>query len=40
MSESPMLQDSLTLRRPRANDGDFAFQVLKETMREYAIASW
>lgn len=31
---------SLTLRRATARDADFAFQVLKETMREYVIATW
>jgi GNAT superfamily N-acetyltransferase len=30
----------LTLRRATARDADFAFQVLKETMQEYAIATW
>jgi ribosomal protein S18 acetylase RimI-like enzyme len=33
-------QDSLTLRRARAEDGEFAFRVLKETMRDYAVATW
>lgn len=33
-------QDSLTLRRARPEDWDFAFQVLKETMRDYAVATW
>jgi GNAT superfamily N-acetyltransferase len=33
-------RDPLTLRRANANDADFAFGVLKETMREYAIATW
>jgi GNAT superfamily N-acetyltransferase len=33
-------QDSLTLRRANAKDADFAFRVLKETMREYVVATW
>jgi GNAT superfamily N-acetyltransferase len=33
-------QDSLTLRRARAEDADFAFRALKETMRDYVIATW
>jgi len=33
-------QDRVTLRRARAEDGEFAFRVLKETMRDYAIATW
>ena len=30
----------LTLRRATAEDADFAFQVLKETMRDYVVATW
>jgi hypothetical protein len=33
-------RNHLTLRRAEAKDADFAFQVLKETMRDYAIATW
>jgi GNAT superfamily N-acetyltransferase len=33
-------QDSLTLRRANAEDAEFAFRVLKETMRDYAVATW
>jgi ribosomal protein S18 acetylase RimI-like enzyme len=32
--------DSLTLRRANAEDAEFAFRVLKETMRDHAIATW
>jgi hypothetical protein len=35
-----MMHDSLTLRRANEEDVDFAFRVLRETMREYAIATW
>ena len=35
-----MLQDSLTLRRAKAGDAEFAFRVLEQTMREYVIATW
>ena len=31
---------SLTLRRANAEDAEFAFRVLKETMREYVEATW
>lgn len=31
---------ALALRRASAEDVEFAFRVLKETMREYAIATW
>jgi hypothetical protein len=31
---------SLTLRRANAEDADFSFRVLKETMRDYAVATW
>jgi ribosomal protein S18 acetylase RimI-like enzyme len=34
------LQNSLTLRRANAEDAEFAFGVLKETMREYVISTW
>jgi GNAT superfamily N-acetyltransferase len=30
----------LTLRRARPEDVEFAFRVLEETMREYAVATW
>ena len=30
----------LKLRGASANDAEFAFQVLKETMREYVVATW
>ena len=33
-------RDGLTIRRANAEDAKFAFGVLKETMREYAIATW
>lgn len=33
-------KDSLTLRCATAEDAEFAFQVLKETMREYVVATW
>jgi hypothetical protein len=33
-------RNHLTLRRAEAEDADFAFRVLKETMRDYAIATW
>jgi GNAT superfamily N-acetyltransferase len=33
-------QNSLTLRRAGAHDVDFSFQLLKETMRGHAIATW
>ena len=33
-------EDSLILRRANAEDAAFAFRVLEETMREYAIATW
>lgn len=33
-------QNSLTLRRAGAQDAEFAFRVLKETMRDHAIATW
>jgi ribosomal protein S18 acetylase RimI-like enzyme len=33
-------RDHLTLRRASAEDAEFAFHVLKETMREYAVATW
>jgi ribosomal protein S18 acetylase RimI-like enzyme len=35
-----MLRESLTLRPAGVSDADFAFRVLKETMRDYAIATW
>jgi GNAT superfamily N-acetyltransferase len=35
-----MSQSPLTLRRATADDADFAFQVLKEAMREYVVATW
>ena len=38
--ERTLPQDSLTLRRARAEDWEFAFRVLKETMRDYAVATW
>lgn len=34
------VKDSLTLRRANAGEAEFAFRVLKETMREYAMATW
>jgi hypothetical protein len=34
-----MSQYPLTLRYATADDADFAFQVLKETMREYVVAT-
>jgi GNAT superfamily N-acetyltransferase len=34
------VQDSLSLRRAKTEDAEFAFGVLKETMREYAVATW
>ena len=34
------VKDSLTLRRANADEAEFAFRVLKETMREYAMATW
>jgi ribosomal protein S18 acetylase RimI-like enzyme len=30
----------MTYRRAKAEDADFAFGVLKETMREYVVATW
>ena len=39
-SSVAMLQGSPTLRRAAAVDAEFAFRVLKETMRGYAIATW
>jgi ribosomal protein S18 acetylase RimI-like enzyme len=33
-------RNHLTLRRAEVEDLDFAFRVLKETMRDYAIATW
>jgi ribosomal protein S18 acetylase RimI-like enzyme len=33
-------RNRLTLRRAEAEDLDFAFRVLEETMREYVIATW
>jgi RimJ/RimL family protein N-acetyltransferase len=33
-------QDSLSLRRAKAEDADFVFRILKETMREYVVATW
>ena len=33
-------RDSLALRRASEEDVDFAFQVLKETMRDYVVATW
>jgi GNAT superfamily N-acetyltransferase len=33
-------RDSLTLRRAKAEDPEFAFKVLKETMWEYVVATW
>ena len=33
-------RDSLALRRANAKDAEFAFRVLKETMREYVVATW
>ena len=33
-------RDSLALRRANEEDVDFAFQVLKETMRDYVVATW
>ena len=33
-------RDSLTLRRAKAEDAEFAFKVLKETMWEYVVATW
>ena len=35
-----MREDSLTLRRAGAEDADFAFRVLKETMLEYVVSTW
>jgi GNAT superfamily N-acetyltransferase len=35
-----MLHHSLTLRRANAEDAEFAFRVLKETIRDYAVATW
>jgi ribosomal protein S18 acetylase RimI-like enzyme len=35
-----MSQSPLALRRATVDDADFAFQVLKETMREYVVATW
>jgi hypothetical protein len=32
-------QDSPTPRRATAEDAEFAFRVLKETMREYVVAT-
>jgi GNAT superfamily N-acetyltransferase len=37
---SSILKNHLTVRRATAEDAEFAFRVLKETMREYAIATW
>jgi len=34
------VEDSLRLRRATVDDADFAFRVLRETMREYVIATW
>ena len=34
------VQDSLSLRRAKTEDAEFVFGVLKETMREYAVATW
>jgi hypothetical protein len=34
------VNDVLTLRRATVDEAEFAFRVLKETMREYAIATW
>jgi ribosomal protein S18 acetylase RimI-like enzyme len=34
------VKDSLTLRRANAEDAEFAFGVLKETTRDYAVAIW
>lgn len=33
-------RNHLTLRRAEVEDLDFAFRVLKETMRDYVIATW
>jgi|ERR1700730_5582978 hypothetical protein len=33
-------RDSLALRRANVEDAEFAFRVLKETMREYVVATW
>jgi GNAT superfamily N-acetyltransferase len=33
-------ESSLTLRRANAEDVELAFRVLKETMREYVVATW
>jgi len=33
-------RNHLTLRRAKAEDADFAFRVLKETMQEYVVATW
>ena len=34
------VKDSPTLRRANAEDAEFAFRVLKETMRDYVVATW
>ena len=34
------VKDSLRLRCVTAEDAEFAFAALKETMREYAVATW
>jgi GNAT superfamily N-acetyltransferase len=34
------VKESLTLRRAAADDAEFAFRVLKETMRDYVVATW
>ena len=39
-SESSGLNMNISLRKAKAEDADFAFQVIKETMRDYAIQTW
>lgn len=34
------VKDSLILRHATAEDAEFAFRVLEQTMREYAVATW
>ena len=40
METTMTVKDYLMLRRATADDTEFAFRVLKETMREYAVATW
>src|ERR1700734_2685432 len=40
METTMTVKDYLMLRRATAEDTEFAFGVLKETMREYAVATW